>query len=284
VQRLETPQELRALLAQWHPEGDRIALVPTMGNLHKGHVSLIKLARELADRVIVSVFVNPTQFGPNEDFEEYPRTLETDALKLMRAGADVLYAPSVETMYPEGPDNASRITVPNLSSELEGASRPGHFAGVASVVCRLFNMCYPNVAVFGQKDYQQFVILKRMARDLHLPVQLVAAPTVRSETGLALSSRNSYLNDAERNTAVVISQALNAINAQLEEGNRDFAALEKAATEQIAAAGLEPDYIAIRDAEDLSMPGAGSLHLVALAAARLGKVRLLDNILIELHD
>ncbi len=284
MQRVETPGELRALLGEWHPEGDRIALVPTMGNLHKGHISLVELAKEHADRVIVSVFVNPTQFGPNEDFEEYPRTLETDALKLTRAGADVLYVPSVEVMYPEGPDNATRITVPHLSEELEGVSRPDHFAGVASVVCRLFNMCHPNVAIFGQKDYQQFVVLKRMANDLHLPVQLIAAPTVRNDSGLALSSRNGYLDRAQKEAATVISQALISIETMLEDGNRDYAALEKSAAEQITAAGLEPDYIAIRDAEDLSMPDGGSLHLVALAAARTGKVRLLDNVLIELHD
>jgi pantoate--beta-alanine ligase len=282
VKRVETIEELRALLAQWHPEGDRIALVPTMGNLHKGHLSLVDIAKQHAERVIVSVFVNPTQFGPNEDFEEYPRTLDTDALKLGRAGADVLFAPSVTEMYPDGPENATLIHVPRLSAELEGVARPGHFDGVAAVVCRLFNICHPNVAIFGQKDYQQFVVLRQMVRDLHLPVQLIAVPTQRDKNGLALSSRNSYLDEGQQETATVIAHTLNEVVAMLEDGNRDFAALENSAAEQIAAAGLEPDYIAIRDANDLCPPGAGALHLVVLAAASIAGVRLLDNVLVEL--
>jgi pantoate--beta-alanine ligase len=282
VKRTDTTEELRALLAEWHPEGDRIALVPTMGNLHKGHISLVALAKQHAERVIVSVFVNPTQFGPDEDYDAYPRTLDKDALKLTHAGADVLFTPSVDVIYPNGADNATAVNVPDLSAELEGASRPGHFAGVTSVVCRLFNICHPNVAVFGQKDYQQFVILKRMAEDLHLPVQLIAGPTERDANGLALSSRNSYLDKAQQTTAVVISQALRAVSTMLEDGNRDCMSLEHSAMEQIAAAGLEPDYVSIRDAADLSVPSEGSTHLVVLAAARFGAVRLIDNVLVEL--
>jgi pantoate--beta-alanine ligase len=282
MKRIDTTEDLRALLTVWHPEGDRIALVPTMGNLHKGHLKLVEMAKEHAERVIVSVFVNPTQFGPNEDFDAYPRTLDKDAMKLTRAGADVLFAPSVAEMYPEGSDNATRIFVPHLSDELEGVARPGHFTGVTSVVARLFNICHPNVAVFGQKDYQQFVILKRMAEDLHLPVKLIAVPTERDANGLALSSRNSYLDDNQRETATAISQVLNSLLSMVEDGNRDFAALEQSAAEQIAAAGLQSDYVAIRDAGDLSAPGDASLHLVALAAARCGTVRLIDNVLIEL--
>jgi pantoate--beta-alanine ligase len=282
VKRIDTTEELRALLAEWHPEGDRIALVPTMGNLHKGHISLVALAKQHAERVIVSVFVNPTQFGPDEDYDAYPRTLDKDALKLTHAGADVLFTPSVDVIYPNGADNATAVHVPDLSAELEGASRPGHFAGVTSVVCRLFNICHPNVAVFGQKDYQQFVILKRMAEDLHLPVQLIAGPTERDANGLALSSRNSYLDKAQQTTAVVISQALRAVSTMLEDGNRDCMSLEHSAMEQIAAAGLEPDYVSIRDAADLSVPSEGSTHLVVLAAARFGAVRLIDNVLVEL--
>jgi pantoate--beta-alanine ligase len=282
MKRIDTTEDLRALLTVWHPEGDRIALVPTMGNLHKGHLKLVEMAKEHAERVIVSVFVNPTQFGPNEDFDAYPRTLDKDAMKLTRAGADVLFAPSVAEMYPEGSDNATRIFVPHLSDELEGVARPGHFTGVTSVVARLFNICHPNVAVFGQKDYQQFVILKRMAEDLHLPVKLIAVPTERDANGLALSSRNSYLDDNQRETATAISLVLNSLLSMVEDGNRDFAALEQSAAEQIAAAGLQSDYVAIRDAGDLSAPGDASLHLVALAAARCGTVRLIDNVLIEL--
>jgi pantoate--beta-alanine ligase len=282
VKRIDTTEELRALLIEWHQEGDRIALVPTMGNLHKGHLALVALAKEHAERVIVSVFVNPTQFGPGEDYAAYPRTLEKDALKLTHAGADVLFAPSVDVIYPNGVDDATSVNVPDLSAELEGASRPGHFAGVASVVCRLLNMCHPNVAVFGQKDYQQFVILKRMTEDLHLPVQLIAGPTERDANGLALSSRNSYLDKDQQMTAAVISQALHAVSTMLEDGNRDCVALEHSAMEQITAAGLVPDYVTIRDAADLSVPNEGSTHLVVLAAARLGAVRLIDNVLVEL--
>jgi pantoate--beta-alanine ligase len=282
MKQVDSIADLRALLGEWHPQGDSIALVPTMGNLHKGHMSLVELAREHADRVIVSVFVNPTQFGPDEDFEEYPRTLETDAMKLTRAGADVLFAPSVAEMYPEGTEQATGIIVPGICDELEGASRPGHFAGVAAVVCRLLNICHPNVAVFGQKDYQQYVVLKRMVTDLHLPVKLVLADTARTGEGLALSSRNSYLEDEQQSQALVISRALNAVREALQAGQRDYAVLEQAACEQIAAAGLEPDYVSVRDAADLAPPTGDSLRVAVLAAAHLAGVRLIDNLLVEL--
>lgn len=282
MKRIETIGELRELLALWHPEGDRIALVPTMGNLHKGHLKLVEVAKEHAERVIVSVFVNPTQFGPNEDYADYPRTLEKDAMKLGRSGADVLFTPSVDVMYPEGVTNATLINVPHLSEELEGAERPGHFSGVTSIVCRLFNICHPNVAIFGQKDYQQFVILKRMVQDLHIPVQLIACPTQRDDKGLALSSRNSYLDESQREMATVISQSLQTVTAMIDDGNRDYAALERGVADQIAAAGLKTDYVAIRDAEDLRLPDDASLHLVVLAAARFDHVRLIDNVLVEL--
>ena len=282
MKRIDTTEELRALLAEWHPEGDRIALVPTMGNLHKGHLGLVELAKEHAERVIVSVFVNPTQFAPDEDYERYPRTLDKDALRLSRAGADVLFAPAAEVIYPNGIAHATAVTVPDLSAELEGESRPEHFAGVTSVVCRLFNICHPNIAVFGQKDFQQYVILKRMVKDLHLPVQLIAGPTARDDNGLALSSRNGFLDKDQQMNAAVIYQALCAVTTMLEDGNRDFVALEHSAAEQIAAAGLESDYVSVRDAEDLSIPSEGSTHLVVLAAARCGTVRLIDNVLVEL--
>jgi pantoate--beta-alanine ligase len=282
VKRIDTTEELRTLLAEWHPAGDRIALVPTMGNLHKGHLGLVALAKEHAERVIVSVFVNPTQFSPDEDFESYPRTLDKDALKLTHAGADVLFTPSAKVIYPNGVANATAVNVPNLSAELEGASRPGHFSGVTSVVCRLFNICHPNVAVFGQKDFQQYVILKRMVKDLHFPTQLIAAPTERDTNGLALSSRNSFLDKDQQLNAAVVYQALCAVTMMLEDGNRDFAALEHSAAEQITAAGLEPDYVSVRDADDLSIPTEGSTHLVVVAAARCGTVRLIDNVLVEL--
>jgi pantoate--beta-alanine ligase len=282
VKSIETIAELRALLTEWHPQGDRIALVPTMGNLHKGHTSLVELAKQHADRVIVSVFVNPTQFGANEDFADYPRTLDKDVMKLTRSGADVMFAPTVDEMYPEGPDNATRILVPGISEDMEGVSRPGHFAGVAAVVCRLFNICHPNVAVFGQKDYQQFIVLKRMASDLHLPVKLLAGPTCRNDDGLALSSRNGYLDADQQATALAISQALNNVSTALLAGKQDYPALEQSACEEITAAGLDPDYVSIRDADDLTAPGSSSMNLVVLAAARINGVRLLDNLLVGL--
>ena len=281
---VHTIDELRAVSAAWRATGDRIALVPTMGNLHSGHLSLVSLAADNAEHVIVSVFVNPTQFRPSEDYEAYPRTLDADARQLARIGADILFAPSVEEMYPGGIGSTTQVRVPGLSEELCGASRPGHFDGVTSIVNRLINICQPSVAVFGQKDYQQFVILRRMVEDLHLPLQLIAGPIERDEHGLALSSRNRYLNQDQQLTAAVIYQSLRAVNTMLEEGNRDYAALENSAAEQITAAGLKPDYIAVREAGDLSMPDASSTHLVVLAAALLGDVRLIDSLLVELPD
>ncbi len=279
---VHTIDELRAVSAAWRATGDRIALVPTMGNLHSGHLSLVSLAADNAEHVIVSVFVNPTQFRPSEDYEAYPRTLDADARQLARIGADILFAPSVEEMYPGGIGSTTQVRVPGLSEELCGASRPGHFDGVTSIVNRLINICQPSVAVFGQKDYQQFVILRRMVEDLHLPLQLIAGPIERDEHGLALSSRNRYLNQDQQLTAAVIYQSLRAVNTMLEEGNRDYAALENSAAEQITAAGLKPEYIAVREAGDLSVPDASSTHLVVLAAAQLGDVRLIDNLLVEL--
>lgn len=282
MKRIESIDELRAAIADWREAGARIALVPTMGNLHKGHLALVDIAAAQADHVIVSVFVNPTQFGPNEDYEDYPRTLETDARQLARTGADILFAPAVDEMYPDGPGLSTSLSVAALADELEGASRPGHFDGVASVVCRLMNICHPDIAVFGQKDYQQLVVLRRMCADLHLQVEIIAGATVRDDDGLALSSRNNYLDDAERVTATAIYQSLKAVAAMLEQGNRDYAALEQSAGEQISAAGLDPDYVAIRTAGQLAVPDEASTHLVVLAAARLGDVRLIDNLLVEL--
>jgi pantoate--beta-alanine ligase len=282
MKRIESIDDLRAAIADWREAGARIALVPTMGNLHKGHLALVDIAAEQADHVIVSVFVNPTQFGPNEDYEDYPRTLETDARRLARTGVDILFVPAVDEMYPDGPDSSTSLSVPVLADELEGTSRPGHFDGVASVVCRLMNICHPDIAVFGQKDYQQLVVLRRMCADLHLPVEIIAGATVRDDDGLALSSRNNYLDDAERVAATAIYQSLKAVAAMLEQGNRDYAALEQSAGEQISAAGLDPDYVAIRTAGQLTVPDEASTHLVVLAAARLGDVRLIDNLLVEL--
>jgi pantoate--beta-alanine ligase len=282
VKRFDSVDDVRALIAEWREAGGTVALAPTMGNLHKGHMSLVARAAGEADHVVVSVFVNPTQFGPNEDYEDYPRTLDVDARRLSRAGVDLLFAPSVETMYPDGVDVATTVNVPGLSDVLEGEPRPGHFEGVTSVVCRLFNICSPDVAVFGQKDYQQFVILRRMVADLQLPVRLVAGPTEREKNGLAMSSRNGYLDKDQQEMATAIYKSLQQAQTELLDGARAYTELEQFAEERITAAGLGPEYVAIREAEDFSMPGSSSTDLVVLAAARLGTVRLIDNLTVKL--
>lgn len=282
MQHLDTVAELRELVAGWRESGDSIALVPTMGNLHKGHMSLVQLAAEQAEHVIVSVFVNPTQFGPTEDFANYPRTPDMDARRLARASVDVLFEPSVEEMYPTGLDNLTQVVVPGLSDDLCGADRPGHFVGVTSVVARLFNICTPDLAVFGQKDYQQLVILRRMVSELHIPVELIAAPTQRAEHGLALSSRNTFLSDADEARAGAIYTVLCAIREQLEAGRQDFAVLGEEGAEQLVAAGLEVDYCVVRRARDLGPPGPENLRLVVLTAVRCAGVRLIDNVLVTL--
>jgi pantoate--beta-alanine ligase len=253
-----------------------------MGNLHKGHMSLISLAAEYAEHVIVSIFVNPTQFGPNEDYTSYPRMPEVDSRKLARAGIDILFAPSVEEIYPHGLENSAQVLVPELSDQLCGASRPGHFLGVTSVVSRLFNICIPDVAVFGNKDYQQLVILRRMVEDLHIPVKLLAGETERDANGLALSSRNEKLDEVQRAAAAIIYQALDDAATALRTGQNDFVNVEKTAIETISVAGLDPEYVAIRNAADLSMPQENSPRLAILAAAHLGGVRLIDNVLVNI--
>jgi pantoate--beta-alanine ligase len=282
VKQIHSVDKLRKAIAEWREAGDTIALVPTMGNLHKGHMSLISLAAEYAEHVIVSIFVNPTQFGPNEDYTSYPRMPEVDSRKLARAGIDILFAPSVEEIYPHGLENSAQVLVPELSDQLCGASRPGHFLGVTSVVSRLFNICIPDVAVFGYKDYQQLVILRRMVEDLHIPVKLLAGETERDANGLALSSRNEKLDEVQRAAAAIIYQALDDAATALRTGQNDFVNVEKTAIETIAVAGLDPEYVAIRNAADLSMPQENSPRLAILAAAHLGGVRLIDNVLVNI--
>lgn len=271
---------LRARLDAWRRAGEAVALVPTMGNLHRGHLSLVALAQQQARRTVVSVFVNPTQFGPHEDFDAYPRTPAPDAGLLAATGADVLFMPAVDEVYPAGTAGATRIEVPGLSTVLCGAHRPGHFAGVTSVVARLFNMASPDVAVFGEKDFQQLAIIRRMVADLHFGVRIVGAPTVREPDGLALSSRNQYLTAAERAAAPQLQASLAACAAGLTAGRRDFAALEAEAMARLAAAGFRPDYVAVRTMDDLGEPATGRAGLVVLAAATLGCARLIDNILL----
>jgi pantoate--beta-alanine ligase len=268
---------LRERIGGWKREGLRIGFVPTMGNLHAGHHSLVRLAREHADRVVASVFVNPTQFGPNEDFSRYPRTPEADASGLEQAGCEVLWLPSVETMYPYGADGAVRMRVPGVTDTLEGAHRPGHFDGVATVVARLFNQIQPDVAVFGRKDYQQLAVIRHLVRDLAFPIELYAGETLREADGLAMSSRNQYLSADERPRAAEIHRVLQVMRASAQAG-MPHSAVEAEAQARLVAAGFMVDYVVLRK-PDLTGPaeGAGG-ELVALVAARLGRTRLIDNL------
>ena len=272
---------LRDFVRGWRQDGETVSFVPTMGNLHRGHMSLIDLAQEYGERVAVSVFVNPTQFGPDDDYEEYPRTLELDRRRLSRAGVDVLFAPSREEMYPRGVENMTVVSVPELSAILCGEQRPGHFDGVTSVVSRLFNIIRPSVAVFGQKDYQQLVIIRRMVSDLQVPLKVVAGPTLREKDGLAMSSRNQYLTEQERAAAPGLYRALNECRDRLTDGFRNFAVLESTGRKQLVEKGFSPDYFVVRKAGDLAEPDSDSKYLVVMAAAQLGKARLIDNVLFE---
>jgi pantoate--beta-alanine ligase len=273
---------LRQLVREWRAAGARIGFVPTMGSLHEGHMSLLVAARERADKVIASVFVNPLQFGPGEDFERYPRTPDDDSKLLTAAGCDLLFLPGVDEIYPDGRQSATRVSVPSLSQILCGAVRPGHFDGVATVVAKLFGIVQPDLAVFGEKDYQQLAIIRRMTADLDLPVQIVAAPTVRAADGLAMSSRNRYLSAADRATAPQIHAALQEATEQVAAGQRDYAAIEAQGVATLRAAGMQPDYFAVRDAATLMAPDAATREIVVLTAARLGKARLIDNLKVAL--
>ncbi|PZN34497.1 MAG: pantoate--beta-alanine ligase [Proteobacteria bacterium] len=279
MQVIARPAELRSRVAQWRRAGERIAFVPTMGNLHAGHGSLVQQARRLADRVIVSIFVNPLQFGPNEDFAAYPRTPDEDRRMSESLQVDVLFLPEVEDMYPRGQASTVRVHVPGLEDILCGAFRPGHFSGVATIVAKLLNLVQPDVAVFGEKDYQQLLIIRRTAHDLSMPVQIVGAPTTREPDGLAMSSRNRYLTPAERERAPHIFQALERARMAVEAGVTDFARLEREGFSALEQAGFRPDYFAIRDAETLEAPTPQpGRRLVVLAAARIGRARLIDNV------
>ncbi len=273
---------LQAVVDGWLGSGKRIALVPTMGNLHAGHHSLVALARERADVVIATVFVNPTQFGPHEDFARYPRTPEADAQGLEASGCDLLFLPGVEDLYPYGAERSVRVSVPQLPDVLEGAIRPGHFDGVATVVAKLFNLARPHVAVFGQKDYQQLLVIRRLVRDLGYPIEIVAAPIVREANGLAMSSRNQYLDPEQRARAGVIRQTLLWMAEQSRGSDADLSAVEAQAAARLREAGLDPDYAVVRNADDLTEPKRDARHTrVALIAARMGSTRLIDNLLIE---
>lgn len=277
---IETVTELsrlRAVVNGWKREGLRVALVPTMGNLHAGHYSLVTLARQYADRVVSSVFVNPTQFGPNEDFTRYPRTPEADTSGLEQAGCDVLWLPTVESMYPFGIELAASVNVPGISGLLEGAHRPGHFDGVCTVVSRLFNQVQPDVAAFGKKDYQQLAVIRQMVEDLAFPIQVVGGDIVRETDGLAMSSRNQYLNAEQRPVSTTIHQVLLGMREGFIAG-KARSLIEAEATAALQAAGFQVDYAVVRK-PDLSEPAdANDGTRVALIAARIGNTRLIDNL------
>ncbi len=279
---VHTKQELDEQLAEWRQHDDHIALVPTMGNLHAGHLSLVELAREHAERVVVSIFVNPTQFGEDEDFAEYPRTLERDTRRLKTSAADLIFAPSVETMYPFGLKDATTVSVPRITENFCGASRPGHFDGVTSVVARLFALVQPDSAIFGQKDYQQQLVIRHMSQDLNLPVSIITGETVREEDGLAMSSRNQYLTDDVRASAPVLFQVLSGVANELQDGRRNFDELEVESIAKLGDAGFDVDYFSIRRAQNLEIPDRDCDELVVLAAAHLGNARLIDNTVVTI--
>jgi len=279
---VNTVREARSQIDEWKQHGLKIAYVPTMGNLHDGHMTLLTKAHELADKVVASIFVNPLQFGPFEDYEQYPRTLDADSEKLIENDCALLFFPSVEEMYPLGRENASLVNVPSISDVLCGQDRPGHFTGMATIVCKLLNSVQPDIAVFGQKDFQQLMIIRRMVKDLCMPVEIVGAPTNRESGGLAMSSRNQYLKPEEKKVAPLLYATLSAIGIQLIEGNRNYAELEEAGLKTLTEAGFRPSYFEIRQATDLQKPHSDTNDFVVIAAAWLGKARLIDNLVVNI--
>jgi pantoate--beta-alanine ligase len=273
MQVLHTVAELRAALVGQ----TGTAFVPTMGNLHAGHMSLVELARQHGQPVVASIFVNPLQFGVGEDFERYPRTLDADCAKLATAGCDIVFAPAVAELYPV-PQTFTVQPAASLTQDLDGAFRPGHFSGVATVVLKLFNLVQPRVAVFGKKDFQQWLVIRELVRQFNLPIEIVAGDTLREADGLAMSSRNGYLDASERIQATLLQRELAAIRAAIQSGERDFETLTATACRHLKMAGWCVDYVELRDAVNLQAPTPDSQHLVVLGAAWLGKTRLIDNL------
>lgn len=271
-------RELRAAVARARSEGKRIGLVPTMGNLHEGHVALVTKAIQRADFVVASIFVNPLQFGPAEDLASYPRTLAADQEKLLQAGCNLLFAPPVEEIYPHGMGDQTIVRVPQVSEGLCGGSRPGHFDGVSTVVTKLFNMVQPDLAVFGQKDYQQLAVVNALVRDLNMPIQIIGEPTVRAADGLALSSRNGYLDQTQRAAAPSLYRILRQVADALRQGRTDYDAVLAEGRRELEASGFVPDYLELREALTLRAANAETHELVVLGAAWIGKTRLIDNL------
>jgi pantoate--beta-alanine ligase len=278
MQTVATIAEVRAQVSLWHEHKQRVVFVPTMGNLHAGHVSLIEAARQHGDRFVASIFVNPMQFGPNEDFAHYPRTPTQDSRMLEDAGCDLMFMPDVGEIYPNGAEQATRVEVPGISKILCGEFRPGHFEGVATVVAKLFHIVDPDVAIFGEKDFQQLTVIRRMVADLCLRVEIVGAPTVREADGLAMSSRNQYLDADQRRLAPAIYRQLSQAIAALRAGDRDFARMEGAGRAALDGLGFRTDYFSVRDARTLAPARPDTRHFVVLTASRLGKARLIDNL------
>ena len=274
---------LRVVMRGYRSNSEITAFVPTLGNLHDGHLSLVRKAREVADRVVVSIFINPTQFDKAEDLAAYPRTLESDLALLKGENIDLVFIPKADEMYPEG--SAARVEVDGISDILEGDSRPGHFSGVATIVAKLFNLVQPDISVFGEKDFQQLMLIRRMERDLDFGIQIIAAPTAREETGLAMSSRNNYLDSKQRNDIGPFLYAeMLGIKDALLNGETDYLDLQAKCIERLSHKGFKPDYIEIRNAQDLSVAVAtqDNKELVILASAWLGKARLIDNITVNI--
>ncbi len=281
METIERVEELRSFLGGQGPR-DRIGLVPTMGNLHKGHLALVEAARKDCELVVTSIFVNPTQFGEGEDYGDYPRTLEDDREKLGSLGVDVLFAPSVEEVYPDGPANQTVVSIPCLSRILCGVDRPSHFDGVTTVVAKLFNMVRPDAAYFGEKDWQQLILIRTLARQLNMRIDIIGVPTIREEDGLALSSRNHYLTEKERSIAPRLHQTLRDLRNAIRKKPQNLSLLEEAAKTTLKNVGFAPVYVAVRDASSLLAPNGSTQTLRIIAAARLGQARLIDNIGAEL--
>ena len=282
MQSITEIKSLRSQIKAWRQAGLSVALVPTMGNLHQGHFSLVEKAKNMADKVVVSIFVNPMQFGANEDLDSYPRTLVADKQGLAELGTDIVFTPSVATIYPNGLDAQSFVDVPGISMGYCGGSRPGHFRGVATVVTKLFNLVQPDYACFGEKDFQQLQVIKTMAHDLSIPVEIIGVATSREVSGLAMSSRNGYLSEAQKETATALFKTLNWAAEQLSAGQRDFAQICQQAEQRLQQAGLKTDYFEIAQRDTLKKATLNDSQLVILAAAFLGPVRLIDNLQVDI--
>ena len=284
MQFIESLSALRELRQSWRSNGQTVAFVPTMGNLHDGHLDLVKQAKSLADKVVVSIFVNPMQFGANEDLDAYPRTLDADRSKLEAHGVDALFFPAVEDVYPRGLTEQTIVEVPAISDLLCGASRPGHFRGVATIVCKLFNMVQPEVACFGEKDFQQLQVIRTMVEDLSLPISIVGVPTRRQEDGLAMSSRNGYLSAEQRATATRIYAAMKQMHEAITASQESYDDIERKASQMLMTAGLTPDYVTIRNVTTLQPATPDDTTLVILIAAFMGTTRLIDNMQLTLDQ